>query len=471
MTSSPRLHPPCVGPTLPKGQSLMNNYLKLPTGESVVQNLPWKWGVQGKIFIIGGLGFMFDAWDVTLNGALIPLVAAEWGLDRTTAALLGTGNLVGMALGAFLWGTIADKIGRKKAFTWTLLIFSIFTVAGALAPSFAWFVAFRFIAGIGLGGCIPVDYALVGEFTPSKQRGRVLTAMDGWWPIGAALSFFISGWVQATTGNWRLILAVMVLPALLVFWIRRSVPESPLYLVRKGQREAAAKVIDDMVARTGAPARPYTLPEPEAAPRLSAGSWLEQLVKIWRFSPRITLVSWALFLTILLVYYLALTWMPTILADTGMVQSTAFFMTSVMALMGLIGVVIAAVLVERVGRKWLLGITGPLSAVILVMVAVTINAPALALVWLLVFGVVVQVAIPVLYTYVSELYPTELRGSGFGWASSFSRLGAGFGPLLFAALWPVVGLGNLFLWAGALVLAAVILMAFLAPETKGRALQ
>jgi putative MFS transporter len=449
----------------------MNNYLKLPTGESVVQNLPWKWGVQGKIFIIGGLGFMFDAWDVTLNGALIPLVAAEWGLDRTTAALLGTGNLLGMALGAFLWGTIADKIGRKKAFTWTLLIFSIFTVAGALAPSFAWFVAFRFIAGVGLGGCIPVDYALVGEFTPAKQRGRVLTAMDGWWPVGAALSFFISGWVQATTGNWRLILAVMVLPALMVFWVRRSVPESPLYLVRKGQRDEAARVIDDLVARTGVPAQSYTLPEPEAAPRLSPGSWLEQLVKIWRFSPRITLVSWSLFLTILLVYYLALTWMPSILADTGMVQSTAFFMTSVMALMGLIGVVIAALLVERVGRKWLLGITGPLSALILVMVAVTLNAPALALLWLLVFGVVVQIAIPVLYAYVSELYPTELRGSGFGWASSFSRLGAGFGPLVFASLWPVVGLGNLFMAAGAMVLGAVILMAFFAPETKGRALQ
>lgn len=448
----------------------MNNFLKLPTGESVVQNLPWKWGVQGKIFIIGGLGFMFDAWDVTLNGALIPLVAAEWGLDRTTAALLGTGNLVGMALGAFLWGTIADKIGRKKAFTWTLLIFSLFTVAGALAPGFAWFVAFRFLAGVGLGGCIPVDYALVGEFTPAKQRGRVLTAMDGWWPVGAGLSFFISGWVQATTGNWRLILVVMVLPALLVFWIRRSVPESPLYLVRKGQREAAAQVIDDLVKRTGAPAQPYTLPEPAAAPRLSVGSWLEQLVKIWRFSPKITMVSWSLFLTILLVYYLALTWMPTILADAGMAQSTAFFMTSVMALMGLIGVAIAALLVERVGRKWLLGITGPLSAIILVMVAVTINAPTLALVWLLIFGVVVQIAVPVLYTYVSELYPTELRGSGFGWASSFSRLGAGFGPLAFAAMWPVVGLGNLFLVAGALVLAAVVMMAFFAPETKGRML-
>ncbi|PQZ91610.1 MFS transporter [Arthrobacter sp. MYb227] len=448
----------------------MSNSLKLPTGESIVQNLPWKWGVQGKIFIIGGLGFMFDAWDVTLNGALIPLVAAEWGLDRTTAALLSTGNLIGMALGAFMWGTIADKIGRKKAFTWTLLIFSIFTVAGALAPNFAWFVACRFLAGVGLGGCIPVDYALVGEFTPAKQRGRVLTAMDGWWPVGAALSFFVSGWVQATTGNWRLILAVMVLPALLVFWVRRSVPESPLYLLRSGQREAAAKVIDDLVASTGAKPQPYTLPEPEAAPRLSPGSWWEQLLKVWKFSPRITMVSWSLFLTILLVYYLALTWMPSILAEAGMAQSSAFFMTSVMALMGLLGVIIAALLVERVGRKWLLAVTGPLSAAVLLLVAVTLKVPTTAVAWLLVFGVVVQIAIPVLYTYVSELYPTELRGSGFGWASSFSRLGAGFGPLIFAALWPVVGVANLFMAAGVLVLVSVILMALFAPETKGRAL-
>lgn len=448
----------------------MNNSVKLPTGESIVQNLPWKWGVQGKIFLIGGLGFMFDAWDVTLNGALIPLVAAEWGLDRTTAALLSTGNLVGMALGAFLWGTIADKIGRKKAFTWTLLIFSIFTVAGAIAPNFAWFVACRFLAGVGLGGCIPVDYALVGEFTPSKQRGRVLTAMDGWWPVGAALSFFVSGWVQATTGNWRLILVVMVLPALLVFWIRRSVPESPLYLIRMGQRDAATQVIDDLVERTGAKKQPYSLPAPEAAPRLSPGSWWEQLIRVWKFSPKITVVSWSLFLTILLVYYLALTWMPSILAEAGMAQSAAFFMTSVMALMGLLGVIIAAFLVERVGRKWLLAITGPLSAAVLLLVAITLEVPTTAVAWLLVFGVVVQIAIPVLYAYVSELYPTELRGSGFGWASSFSRLGAGFGPLLFAVLWPVVGVANLFLAAGILVLLAVILMAFLAPETKGRAL-
>ncbi|OOL27501.1 major facilitator transporter, partial [Rhodococcus rhodochrous] len=166
----------------------------LPTGEAVVQELPWRWSVQGRIFLIGGLGFMFDAWDVTLNGVMIPLLREEWALDKADAAWIGTANLIGMAVGAFLWGTIADRIGRKAAFAWTLAIFSVFTIAGALTDSLLWFALFRFVAGMGLGGTIPVDYALVGEFTPRRLRGRVLAAMDGWWPVGAALCGLVSAW-------------------------------------------------------------------------------------------------------------------------------------------------------------------------------------------------------------------------------------------------------------------------------------
>lgn len=439
----------------------------LPSGTQVVQELPFKWKVQGTIFIIGGLGFMFDAWDVTLNGALIPLVAQEWGLDRPTAALLGTSNLVGMAIGAFLWGGIADRYGRKNAFSLTLLMFAVFTVLGALSPNFGFFVAFRFLAGVGLGGCIPVDYALVGEFTPTKYRGRVLTAMDGWWPIGAALSFFVSGWVMATADNWRLILVVMILPAFMVYVVRRSMPESPLYLAAKGRDSEARAVIDQLVERTGAEPRDYVI---EAVPAAKSPRWWEQVAALWRYSWKLTATSWLLFVTILLVYYLALTWLPTILTEAGMAQSASFFATAVMALMGLFGVVIAALLVEKVGRKWLLAISAPLSGVVLIIVAQSLQVPSTAVAWILVFGAVVQVAIPVLYAYVSELYPTELRASGFGWASTMSRFAAGFGPLLFAALWPVIGLSWLFTGATVLVVFAIIFMAKFAPETRGHEL-
>lgn len=449
----------------------MNTYTTVPSGEQVVQELPWRWKVQGRIFLIGGLGFMFDAWDVTLNGILIPLLSKHWSLGPGDAAWIGTSNLIGMALGAFVWGTIADTIGRKKAFTATLLIFSIFTVLGALSPDFTWFVVFRFLAGFGLGGCIPVDYALVGEFTPRKQRGRVLTAMDGWWPVGAALCGFVSAGLVAAFADWRLTMLIMVLPALLVVWVRRSVPESPLFLIRKGRREEAAAVIDSLVAATGGQARAYSLPEPQDVPRLSAGSAWTQLRALWRYDWKITTAAWALFFSILLVYYLSLTWMPRILIGAGFEEYKAFLTTASMAAVGLLGVVVAALLVERTGRKWILAVTGPLSALILVVVAVVVDIPTAAVFWLLLFGFVVQVAIPVLYAYVSELYPTELRGTGFGWASTFSRVGAGFGPLLFAAvLWPQLGLATSFALAGGLVLVSVLWMAFFAPETKQRRL-
>ena len=449
----------------------MNTYTSVPSGEQVVQELPWRWRVQGRIFLIGGLGFMFDAWDVTLNGILIPLLSKHWSLQAADAAWIGTANLIGMALGAFAWGTIADTIGRRKAFTATLLIFSIFTVLGAFAPDFLWFCLFRFLAGFGLGGCIPVDYALVGEFTPRKQRGRVLTAMDGWWPVGAALCGFVSAGLVAAFADWRLTMLVMVLPALLVFWVRRSVPESPLFLIRKGRRKEAAKVIDSLVAATGAEPRAYSLPDPQDVPRLSAGSAWTQLRGLWQCSWSITTLAWPVVLTVLLVYYLSLTWMPRILIGAGFEEYKAFVTTAGMAAVGLLGVVAAALLVERLGRKWILAVTGPLSALTLVVVALVVDIPSAAVFWLLVFGFVVQVAIPVLYAYVSELYPTELRGSGFGWASTFSRIGAGFGPLVFASFfWPTFGLATSFALAGGLVLLAVIWMGLFAPETKQRSL-
>ncbi|MDM7990609.1 MFS transporter [Arthrobacter sp. zg-Y877] len=443
----------------------------LPTGDQVVQNLPWRWRVQGKIFLIGGLGFMFDAWDVTLNGVLIPLLSKEWDLAPAQAAWIGTANLLGMAIGAFVWGSIADAIGRKRAFSATLLVFSIFTVLGAFSPDIVWFCVFRFMAGFGLGGCVPVDYALVGEFTPKKQRGRVLTGMDGWWPVGAALCGVTSAVIMATFADWRYTMLVMVIPAFLVFWVRRSVPESPLYLVRKGRTEEATTVIDDLVRRTGGTQTEWTLPEPQAPEKLSLGTMGTQLADLWRFSTKTTIAAWSLFLTILLVYYLALQWMPKILVDAGFAEYRAFLTTSGMAAVGLLGVVAAALLVEKVGRKWILAVTGPLSAAILVVVALVVDVPTAATIWLLVYGFVVQVAIPVLYAYVSELYPTHLRGSGFGWASTISRIGAGFGPLIFVSvLWPYLGLPMSFALAGILVLLAVLWMARFAPETKGAAL-
>ena len=302
---------------------------------------------------------MFDAWDVALNGFLIPLLSDYWDLSVGQAAWIATANLIGMALGAFVWGGIADVIGRKKAFTLTLLVFSIFTVAGAFAPAYGWFILFRLLAGFGLGGCIPVDYALVGEFTPSRHRGRVLTAMDGWWPIGASLCAFVSAYLLEF-GDWRLIMLVMIIPALLTVAVRFGIPESPLYLASVGRFEEADAVIARLVERTGAEVREWTHDEPAVVPKTgpetspetvraasgpSVGRQLRaasgQLVQLWQHSARITLVSWSLFVSILLVYYAALTWLPGILKKQGLEDQAAFLVTGSMTAVGILGVIVA----------------------------------------------------------------------------------------------------------------------------------
>ena len=478
----------------------------VPTASEVIAHLPWKWRTQGAIFIIGGLGFMFDAWDVALNGFLIPLLSDYWSLSVGQAAWIATANLIGMALGAFIWGGIADVIGRKKAFTLTLLVFSIFTVAGAFAPAYGWFILFRFLAGFGLGGCIPVDYALVGEFTPSRHRGRVLTAMDGWWPIGASLCAFVSAYLL-DFGDWRLIMLVMIVPALLTVAVRFGIPESPLYLASVGRYAEADAIIARLVERTGADVREWTheapaaaaapaspdepespgvppatsssaAPAPKAEPSVSrqlrAASG--QLVQLWQHSAKTTLVSWSLFVSVLLVYYAALTWLPGILKKQGMADQAAFLVTGSMTAVGILGVIASALIVERFGRKVVLGVSSIIAAVLLVGAAVFIEGSGANLTFaakatIIGFGFVIQIAIPTLYTYVSELYPTRLRGSGFGWASAASRLATGIAPIVFGAfMWPVLGLTLTFILTGALVVIAVVLMSFMARETTGEEL-
>ena len=478
----------------------------IPTASEVIARLPWKWRTQGAIFFIGGLGFMFDAWDVALNGFLIPLLSDYWSLSVGQAAWIATANLIGMALGAFIWGGIADVIGRKKAFTLTLLVFSIFTVAGAFAPAYGWFILFRFLAGFGLGGCIPVDYALVGEFTPSRHRGRVLTAMDGWWPIGASLCAFVSAYLL-DFGDWRLIMLVMIVPALLTVAVRFGIPESPLYLASVGRYAEADAIIARLVERTGADVREWTheapaaaaapaspdepespgvppatsssaAPAPKAEPSVSrqlrAASG--QLVQLWQHSAKTTLVSWSLFVSVLLVYYAALTWLPGILKKQGMADQAAFLVTGSMTAVGILGVIASALIVERFGRKVVLGVSSIIAAVLLVGAAVFIEASGANLTFaakatIIGFGFVIQIAIPTLYTYVSELYPTRLRGSGFGWASAASRLATGIAPIVFGAfMWPVLGLTLTFILTGALVVIAVVLMSFMARETTGEEL-
>lgn len=439
------------------------------TGDQIVQDLPWRWNVQGKIFLIGGLGYLFDAWDIALNGFLTPLVALDFDLSDGARGYVATANLIGMAIGAIFFGSIADRLGRKKAFSITLMIFAVFSVLGAFSPSYGVFLAFRFLAGFGLGGCIPVDYAIVGEFSPKAIRGKVLTALDLFWPIGATLAGLSAWALLDVEHNWRIMLGIMVLPALLTFWVRRGIPESPIYLAKVGREAEAREIIDRLVRETGATPEPYEIKPPVVEAKTNGFvAGVGQLRMIWGRMPMVTLMAWMLFVSIMVVYYAALSWLPTLLSDAGATFTVAFLGSTIMSGIGIFGCALSAVLVDITGRKWLLGVSASLGSIALVGIGYTIEMTTLALVAIGVFGFVIQIAIPVLYAYIAEIYPTEIRASGFAWASSSSRVATGVAPIAFSAwAFPTLGLVNTFLILMVAVFIAVAMMVKFGPETKG----
>jgi MFS transporter, putative metabolite:H+ symporter len=450
----------------------------MKTADQVLQELPFRWGVQGKIFIIGGLGYLFDAWDITMAGYLIPLLAkSEWGLSSTQLGLFGTIGLLGMAVGALGWGTIADMIGRKRAFTYTLLVFSIFTILGALSPNYTWLLATRFIAGFGLGGCVPVDYSLVAEFMPKKVRGAVLTSMDGWWPIGATIGGFIAVWLlpyedMLPFHNWRLLMMFMVLPAILVIWVRRSVPESALYLIRNGRKEEAREIVQTLINRTQATVGDWDVISTDTnTSKASFKNIFSQFKKVWKFNWKLTLTVWSILISNQFLYFGVITWLPQILVKQGYGEYTAFMFATSLTAVGIFGVLVSAWLVEVIGRKWVIMLCGLASAASMVTFTMWIDVPFQARLWILAYGFISQLVLPVLYTYATEVYPTLLRASGFGFASSASRVGAGFVPLILGSvLWPVFGLTNTFIFMGLLILISSIFMFLWGPETKGKSL-
>jgi putative MFS transporter len=438
--------------------------------DELIQDLPWKWGVQGKIFIICGLALAFDGWDVLMGGFLIPLLARSgWHLTNTELGLFGSVGLLGMAVGAFFWGTTADIIGRKRAYIATLVMYSIFSLLSAAAPNYTSLLGLRFISGLGLGGCIPLSFSYVAEFMPRTHRGMAVTATDIWWPLGGTLNGIVAT-VLLPYDNWRLLPLAMALPALLVLWALRDLPESPLYLMRRGRAKEAHAIVKDLVQRTGADVGEWELPKPEPISP-SFARFFAQFRDVWAWNWRVTLAVWGILVANLLLYYGVITWLPGILVSSGYGIYRAYLFATWVPAVAIVATLVAAWLVDRVGRKWVIVVTGILAGVAMVVFTRYIADPGVARWWVILFGVMNGMVAPAMYCYAPEVFPTLLRGTGFGWASTASRAAAGMVPVIFGAwLWPVVGLTNTFAIILVLIVIASIWLVIAGPETKGRPL-
>lgn len=381
---------------------------------------------QTKLMILCGLGWAADAMEVLLISFALPVIAAEWNLAPAQTGLLGTAIFLGMLVGAVVWGRLSDIFGRRLGFISTVAIDSVFGLLSALAPSFTALVILRTLTGFGVGGTLPVDYSIFAEYLPSEKRGRYLVLLESFWALGVIAAAGLA-WLIVPVAGWRALLAVSALPGLIIFFIRREIPESPRFLLVSGQPERARQVLE-LVARTNGVTLPDVplLPLEKTAPPSAAGLLKPEL-------RRTTLLLWVMWFAISLGYYGVFTWLPTFFKASGMALLPVYQNTFILALAQLPGYFSAAYLVERWGRRRTLAVYLVASGVFTYLFAYATGTGMLVAMgaWMSFFTLGAWGA---LYAYTPEVYPTNLRATGMGAASGWTRISGALAPSIGAAL-------------------------------------
>jgi MFS family permease len=364
-----------------------------------------------------------DGFDLVVLGTVIPtlLGTGELGFDPAAATLIATLGLVGVGLGAFLVGPLTDTYGRRRPILACVLVFSVCTLAIAAAPSILVFGILRFVAGLGLGACLPTAIAYVGEFTPASRSGRAVTLTMTGYHVGAVLTALLA---LVIIPDWRLMFIIGGIAGLIVLpmlWL--ALPESETF--RAGPRGTVRR------APTGAPRE------------LLRKRYLGLNVSIWSAS----------FMGLLLVYGLN-TWLPELMRAAGydLGNSLAFLM--VLNVGAVAGLVLAGVVGDRFGIRRIAVTWFVLAAGFLAVLSIRTDQVVVLYVAVFITGVFVFSAQVLVYAYVNGAYPPSVRGTALGFSAGIGRAGAIVGPLITGGL---VGLGVAYPWGFyAFSLAALI---------------
>jgi putative MFS transporter len=411
---------------------------------------------------VTGAAWTFVAMEILLVGFTVPVFTALWGLSGSYAGWIAASALGGSLLGSLVLGPTADRIGRRRIFQASILWYAAFTAVTALAWGPGSLSAFRFLAGIGLGGMLVVDPAMLAEYLPPQKRGRYLVVLDLFWPVGLLLATGLSWLFLEQVGGeaaWRWLFLAAAFPAFLAFVARLSLPESPYFLVRRGRRAEAGRVLEEITGRPVDGDDLAVAPEPRS-------SVVELAAARLRSRTAIILLVW---IALNISYYGLFLWLPFVLQEEARFTIDVYLLLALSAFSQFPGYLAAIWLVERIGRRPTLALFLLLGGISAFAFAVSESTPqyVAALFFVGFFNLGAWGAV---YPYTSELFPTRLRGSAFGLAEGFGKGAAIGGPYLFGALIDATGDSTWSLTFVALVMAAGALVTLLGPETRGRAL-
>ncbi|HZU15972.1 MAG TPA: MFS transporter [Candidatus Dormibacteraeota bacterium] len=445
----------------------------------VLDRLPMN-RAQWTIIFLVALGALFDAVEQYNSGYAAPSLIAIWHISGTEVGLLTTVTFGAMAVGSLIAGVLGDLIGRKVTYMYNLALYTVGALVGAFAPNIEVLLLGRFIVGLGLGGELNTGLTILSELIATRRRGTgtaILNVAAGGAGIflSAALGFVILGPLGGLLGgvetSWRWLLGVLVIPAVLIFYYRRYIPESPRYLISHGRIQEANQVLSMLAAGVLTPSK-VTVQEyvPPISGPAGTGEHVNLADIFARPFAKRTIAIWIISLMTFGAQVAITVFMPTVLASEGYTVVRSLFYSMIINVGGLVGSILSAVFAYYVNRRIVLG-WGSLLAVLIALAFGFSRSLGL----IVLFGALLQLMFILLNTttwvYTPEQYPTRIRAFGTGAAVVVALIGASVVPLVAGAIFDTAGATGILVMVAVMyaIMAMTVLVATI--ETRGQSLE
>jgi len=378
------------------------------------------------VMALCALLLIFDGYDLFIFGVVLPAIMQEWNLTPLEAGALGSYALFGMMFGALGFGTLADRIGRKKGIAICFVLFSTATILNGFATSPSEFGIFRFIAGLGCGGLMPNAVALMNEYAPKRLRSTLVAVMFSGYSLGGMLAAGVGIYMLPRFG-WESMFFAAAVPLLLLPLILWKLPESVGFLVRQGRHEQARAVLAKVEPGLAL----------DAADQLQMSDGKGQGVGVFELfrdgRALRTLCLWLAFFCCLLMVYALSSWLPKLMASAGYSLGSSLSFLLALNFGGMAGAILGGWLGDRFNL-------GKVMVAFFVAAAASIsllgfNSPTPVLYGLIFIAGATTIGTQILlYAGAAQFYGLSIRSTGLGWASGIGRNGAIVGPLLGGAL-------------------------------------
>ncbi len=422
-----------------------------------------------KIMFISGMGFFTDAYDLFIIGVVMSLIQPIWHTGKIEESLVNSTALLASALGALLFGRVADMVGRKRIYGVEVLVLAAGAIACSFAPSIWWLIGFRFILGVGIGGDYPVSATIMSEYAGKASRGMLVTLVFTMQAAGLILGpLFASALLSTHLSHdliWRILVGFGAVPALAVYWSRRHLKESPRFLAASGMEEDEHGNLGNA--------------EHWDKEKHSVSFWdgFHRLATENKLLLRLAGASAAWFLMDA-AYYGNTVSSPLVLSamnsDHTLLQKT-LTQLGIFTLFAAPGYAFAAYFMDRLGRKAIQMLGFGMMAITFALLALIPNLEKMAIPFLVIYGLSFFFTEfgpnATTFVYPSEIFPVRVRTTGHGIAAAMGKLGGFVGVFVFPYLLHWKGLLGAESAAAIASVLGLIATATMLPETKGKSLE